>query len=140
LNLKACAFLLLAVCALTAYPAEARACECVSHSVSEAKRRSRAVFVGTVIEASENNVARFAVEKLWKGENVAEFVVYSQHGMCSSGFVPGSNYLVYARWDEEKLRLDTDMCSRTRLLDDTEDVPKLGRPKVTRTAAAKKDE
>ena len=123
---------LLAACALLA-PPRAAACECVNHSVAGAKRLSKAVFLGTVLERDGDWVARVAVEKLWKGENVPEYRVHPGPGLCSAGLDVGRTYLVYAYWDDEKDRLATDVCTRTRPALYTDDMRKLGKPKVTRS-------
>ena len=126
------ALLLLAGAALV-HPPTASACECVEHSVAGAKKLSRAVFVGTVLEVDEDDVARLAVKKLWKGDNVPEFRVDIAHGLCSAGMEAGKTYLVYAYWDEDRHRLSTDHCIRTRPVAETDDPRKLGRPKVIRS-------
>ena len=124
--------LMLAACALL-LPARALGCECVGHSVASAKKASRAVFVGRVLGVDGEGRVRLAVEKLWKGGDVAEFVVASAYGLCSAGFEVGESYLVYAYWDEGGNRLATDICIRTRPVGMTEDLKKLGRPKVIRS-------
>ena len=124
--------LLLAACALL-HPPRAAACECLNYSVARAKRLSNVVVLGTVLERDGDRVARMAVEKLWKGENVPEYRVHPGYGTCSAGFDVGKTYLVYAYWDDEKDRLATDVCTRTRPALYTDDMKKLGKPKVTRS-------
>ena len=124
--------LLAAACAL-AHPPRAAACECMNYSVAKAKRLSKVVFLGTVLESDGDRVARMAVEKLWKGENVPEYRVHPGYGTCTGGLDVGRTYLVYAYWEDEKGRLATDICMRTRPVEYTDDVKRLGKPKVIRS-------
>ncbi len=141
LRLQRCALaLLLPAAGALLHPPRASACECVEHSVSGAKKHSRAVFVGTVLEVDGDWVARLAVQKLWKGDNVPEFRVHVGYGLCTSGMEAGKTYLVYAYWDEERHRLSTDHCVRTRPVAETDDLKKLGRPRVIRSVREMKND
>jgi hypothetical protein len=124
--------LLLAAGALL-HPERAAACECLDHTVAKAKKISKAVFVGTVEEVNGDGLVRLSVERLWKGDNVPEFVVDPRQGLCSAWLEMGKTYLVYAYWDEDRRVLSTDVCIRTRPVGETDDMKQLGRPKVIRS-------
>ncbi len=125
---------LLAVLTRAAY-----ACECLDkRSPREEMRRSKVVFVGTVVEADvdgRNSSYRLRVEKSWKG-SVSEFITISTaDGTCSHSFDIGERYLVYAL--VERNALWTNICMRTApLRDAAKDLKVLGRGKVIKKASA----
>ncbi|HYY96411.1 MAG TPA: hypothetical protein VE713_18040, partial [Pyrinomonadaceae bacterium] len=130
--------LLLVVCALALARVEAAAaaaCSCAeSLTVSKAKDRAEAVFVGTVVEANRERTqggyewrVKLSVEQAWKGSDEGEVVVYVLGDDCAVSFEAGKRYLVYARRQEGRGRLVTDSCARTALFDaGSEDLQKLG--------------
>ena len=131
--------LLLAVCALATARVEAAAATCACAeplTVSKAKDRAEAIFVGTVVESHREMTAqgfewrvRLRVEQTWKGAADDEIVIYTL-GDCAITFEPGKKYLVFARRQDGRGRLVTDACMKTAPLDaSADDVQRLGRSK-----------
>jgi len=98
-------------------------------------RDAKAVFLGELIEIIKTNdrcenVAKFKVERYWKGK-IEEFVnVQTSTTLCCGyNFRVGEKYLVYA-YSEKSLRLETS--AGWVLLDDftEERIKKLGRGKM----------
>ena len=85
----------------------------------------------------ETKIVRFQVERWWKGEAATEVFLVTDETKNSDGTATGSScdyhfkesesYLVYAYGKENELR--THACTRTRLLNKTEDVKILGEGK-----------
>ncbi len=85
----------------------------------------------------ETMVVKFQVEQWWKGEATTEVFLVTDETKNSDGtwsgsscdyhFKEGETYLVYAYGKENELR--TQKCTRTRLLNKTEDVKILGEGK-----------
>jgi hypothetical protein len=85
----------------------------------------------------ETKVVKFQVERWWKGEATTEAFLVTDETKNSDGIVTvsscdyhfkeGESYLVYAYGKENELR--THACTRTRLLNKTEDVKILGEGK-----------
>jgi hypothetical protein len=138
LILAACAASLLVGGAATA--SAPAACSCESLTVSKAKDRAEAVFVGTVVESFREVTAngfewrvRLRVEQSWKGAGEDELIVYTS-GDCMISFDAGKKYLVFARRQEGRGRLVTDSCMKTATLDaSADDVQKLGKSKERAT-------
>ncbi len=113
------------------------ACTCTIRSVSQRKKDAKAVFMGAVIENSQEMIngrmyyrAWIAVERSWKNAEVEEITVYSGGG-CMAWLEPGKKYLVYAYTDKESGLLETDICSGTGNIKLAEkDLKKLGKGKV----------
>ncbi|MCA1815203.1 MAG: hypothetical protein LC746_02120 [Acidobacteria bacterium] len=140
--------LLLVVCALALARVEAAAaaatCACAeSPTVSKAKDRAEAVFVGTVVESHREMTAqgfewrvRLRVEQTWKGATDDEIVIYTL-GDCALTFETGKKYLVFARRQDGRGRLVTDTCMKTAPLDaSADDVQRLGRSRERAAATA----
>ncbi len=93
----------------------------------------------------ETMIVKFQVERWWKGEATTEVFLVTDETKNSDGtgsgsscdyhFKEGESYLVYAYGKENELR--THACTRTRLLNITEDVKILGEGKEP---VEKKDE
>jgi hypothetical protein len=126
--------ILLAACCLPLACEDALACLCKPLTPGEARKRAEAVFVGTVLESSKELTqggfewrVRLSVEQSWKGADGDEVIIYVSNDDCSVAFEKGKRYLVYARRQEGRGRLVTDVCSRTRLAEvGSDDLQKLG--------------
>lgn len=102
-------------------PQQSQACTCLpppppARAVAEAA----AVFVGQVISFEEfpaqyERLARFSVQRAWKGLSGEVDSIYTPFSEASCGydFEVGETYLVYAFIDERG-RMMTHLCSRTR--------------------------
>lgn len=135
--MRFCRMMVFIACLLSACVSHVLACECTITSVAKLKQISRVVFVGTVIKVSENGKARFAITELWKGDNVREVTIYTNAGMCSAWFEQGKTYLVFAYWEADKKRLETNACMRTAFIEErAEELKKLGAPKIIRMPKA----
>lgn len=105
--------------------ASVSACTCVQQPPARAFKWATAVFVGEVIEITEGDYVvevRFKVERSYKGVKRQQIMVTTSRnseGECGFKFDKGRNYLVYAYGKREML--DTDMCTRTRALDDAQE-------------------
>ena len=93
----------------------------VKQQINEARKKSTAVFSGTVLEViSEPNNAfvlvRFKVEILWKGNNASQVAIRTGRGSgdCGLPFAVGERYLVYAYGPENAL--ESNICQRTTSL------------------------
>jgi len=123
--------LLLAVPFLTntAYlfaPITAHACSCAeSESFEEALANADAVFSGEVTEIQNEDVS-FDTGLVWKGPLFEEYIVTTaeDESTCGYPFKVGEWYLVYAF--EVDGVYSTNICSRTSLLDATDDLVPLG--------------
>lgn len=118
------------------------ACDCdlprgnksLRQQVIEARKKSAAIFTGTVLEIIKQPgdfyvTVKFKVEESWKGLRSAEATVFTGQGGgdCGYKFETGKQYLVYAykRSDSE---LETNICQRTALLaESAEDLKVLGK-------------
>jgi hypothetical protein len=122
------------------------ACHCslpkpksLKREVEKARKESRSVFSGRVLEISHDpqnfyRTVKFKVEKSWKGTLPEETTVVTGlgGGDCGYRFEVGEKYLVYAYGSNEN-KLETNICQRTaKLSDATEDVKILGRGQGTR--------
>ena len=111
-------------------------CACPdSASATLALHTSAVVFIGTASRAvpADSDAERgalpgtetvFSVDFLWKGDSLARSTsspprlrIWTPGGSCAVAFVPGELYLVYA-WRDERGRLVTGRCARTRPLAD----------------------
>jgi hypothetical protein len=90
----------------------ALACQCAPIKLAEAKRKSDAVFAGTVVRVKRRSVGgdsiKFRMERVWKGEKTGEIEIYSGAG-CDAPFKVGRRYLVFGYLDKDN-RLKTDGC------------------------------
>jgi hypothetical protein len=117
------------------------ACSCEPLTVSKARDRAEAVFVGTVVESFREVTAngfewrvRLRVEQTWKGASDADEVIIYTSGDCMISFDAGKKYLVFARRQDGRGRLVTDSCMKTASLDaSADDVQKLGKSKERTT-------
>lgn len=127
--------LMLGVFSLVVTSNIARACTCdlpqngrtLKQEVTEAHKKSKAVFVGRVVEVISdvrNSYVdvRFKVERSWKADFSAERIVRTGRGRgdCGYRFEVGKSYLVFAYGSDEN-RLETNICQRTRSAADAED-------------------
>jgi len=111
----------------------------LDQQVKHARKQSRAIFSGRVLEVTENPqtyfvVVKFRIERLWKGNLSDEVTIITGHGGgdCGYRFEVGESYLVYAYGSDEN-RLGTNICQRTKKLSDArEDLRILGKGKVPR--------
>ena len=78
-----------------------------------AARDANRIIVEDFLPPWQQHAVRFAVDETFKGEHVANRVVWTGLG-CGIEFEPGQRYLVYAYRDEGAGRDDTDACTRTR--------------------------
>jgi len=125
-------------------PNLALACTCdlpqkgktLRQEISEAREKSKAVFVGKVVEVVSDPrnfyvVVKFKVESSWKQGYSDEVAVRTGRGGgdCGYHFEAGESYLVYAYSSEAK-KLETNICQRTRgVADATDDLRLLGKRK-----------
>jgi len=124
-------------------PSIAFACTCslpqpsksLKRQVAEARKESRVVFVGKVLEVKSDPQllyveVKFKVERSWKQSQGSELTITTGRGGgdCGYRFEIGEHYLVYASGSERQLW--TDICQRTdRFVDAKEDLTLLGKPK-----------
>jgi hypothetical protein len=105
----------------------AQACTCdlpeanltLKEQVNRARKESRAVFIGEVIEVirkPENYfvTVKFRVENSWKGRVAKEITLSTGQGGgdCGYKFEVGGRYLVYA-YGSDETSLATNICQRT---------------------------
>jgi hypothetical protein len=124
------AFKLAAVVFLfTLHAPDAFACSCADPSVRRKFRDADAVFVGEVVEMSSfgpnddfplaTNLAKFKVERHWKGSNESEIttvVNFDSPGMCGDlKLAVGERFLIYAERKKGRLLIQTD-CGPNRNL------------------------
>jgi hypothetical protein len=135
--------IVLAACCAAVCAPRAWACKCEAVSLSKAKGRAEVVFAGTVLDSHRERTAegfewrvRLSVEQSWKGDAGEAVVVYTSGG-CEVTFEAGKRYLVFARRQEGRGRLVTDLCMMTRLLDSSseEDLRGLGKAKQKKNSA-----
>lgn len=120
------------------------ACDCdlsrpgksVKEAVVEARKKSKAIFSGTVVAIDKKPsdlyvTVRFKIEGSWKGMYSREATVFTGQGGgdCGYKFEVGQRYLVYAyRYNDADL--GTNICQRTATLTQaTEDLKVLGKGK-----------
>jgi hypothetical protein len=138
--------LILAACAASllvgvVVPSASAACSCEPLTVSKARDRAEAVFVGTVVESFREVTAngfewrvRLRVEQSWKGAGDGDELIVYTSGDCMISFDAGKKYLVFARRQDGRGRLVTDSCMKTATLDaSADDVQKLGKSKERAT-------
>jgi hypothetical protein len=121
----------------------ARACKCVSpearksveRQILEARKQSKAVFVGKVREiitpAEPSSVSVILqVQTGWKGiKSEAITILTGREGSCGYPFQLGESYLVYA-YQSSITHLGTSTCGRTQPFQtDIIDLKFLGKPK-----------
>ncbi len=121
------------------------ACDCdlpragkpIKQEVAEARNKSRAVFLGTVVAIDKKPgdlyvAVRFTIEEFWKGALRKEVTVFTGQGGgdCGYKFEVGQRYLVYAyRYNDTDL--GTNICQRTTgLIEAAEDLKVLGKGKL----------
>lgn len=104
--------------------------------VAEARKKSKAVFSGTVVVIDKKPgdlyaAVRFKIEESWKGMSSKEATVFTGQGGgdCGYKFEVGQRYLVYAyRYNDTDL--GTNICQRTAsLIQAAEDLKVLGKGK-----------
>lgn len=119
-----------------------RACTCdmpapgmkLRQAVEQARQKSKAVFVGEVIEViSKPDVfylqVRIRIEHAWKNVRANELMLQTGRGGgdCGYPFKVGERYLVYAYGSSDRT-LGTNICQRTRkLIDAGDDLRLLGK-------------
>lgn len=111
-------------------PTSAYACSCdlpypgktIKQQVSEARRKSRTVFFGEVVEIIASPQmpyvkVRFIVERSWKGILTEEAIIVTGQGGgdCGYHFEVGESYLVFA-YGVDDTKLETNICQRTKVL------------------------
>jgi hypothetical protein len=109
------------------------ACRCPRDKPSRDLSRFVAVFVGKVTDEGDfrSRRVKFSVERIWKGELVAEIVIYATNNSCDWYFKKGASYLVYAYTSPGGHTFRTHKCTRTgRLVDAAEDLEVLGEGQV----------
>ena len=102
--------------------------------VSGARKESKAVFSGKVVEVNRNAqsqfiTVKFKVENSWKGNITQEVSITTGLGSgdCGYSFEVGKSYLVYAYGSNEN-SLQTNICQRTgSLTDSSKDIKMLGK-------------
>lgn len=128
----------LAACCLMALGEAASACVCDPNLTTKKLRgQAEAVFAGTVLESHREFGpdglewrVRLKVDDFWKGDLGEEVIVYTDASDCAVSFERGQKYLVFARRQEGRGRLVTNVCMKSGPLDSrAEDVAKLGRPR-----------
>lgn len=143
---RAILFLLMLAAITTSSVVDAFACTCglplrnvsLKQQVIEARKKSKAVFSGQVVEITANPgvyyiVVKLKVEKTWKsilGEDVS-IVTGRGGGDCGFPFTVGETYLVYA-YGSGKHKLGTNICQRTATIKEAaEDVKILEKRKAS---------
>jgi hypothetical protein len=117
----------------------AYACSCIAPGPpKESLEKAHAVFSGKVTKIEKVGDFQIAVtldvEAAWKGIDKNEVVLYTANdgAACGYGFEKEKTYLIYAyqtKRGEEK-QLETNICTRTRLLAEAkEDLKELGEGK-----------
>lgn len=111
------------------------ACSCVMPPGPEAARdASDAVFSGKVtrvVPGGRMLKVTLQVDRSWKGASCGEVTLETaaDGATCGFGFEEGKTYLVYAAGEEGGLT--TNLCTRTRSIDQAEeDLEKLGEPET----------
>ncbi|MEK6409446.1 MAG: hypothetical protein AABN34_21185 [Acidobacteriota bacterium] len=133
---------ILAAALLSLGCANAFACTCalpsrnlsVKQQVNDARKRSKAVFSGQVLEitaAPDSNhiVVKLRVERTWKNIRGEEVLIVTGRGGgdCGYRFTVGATYLVYA-YGTDDTSLGTNICQRTaKFREALADVKILGR-------------
>ncbi len=108
------------------------ACSCVEPTLpKESLEQSIAVFAGKVVDVdvpggiivSSGDSVRvtFEVSKIWKGPDYKTLVLTTARdgATCGYSFKKNNEYIVYAYGEENKL--ETGICSRTKLLSSAQD-------------------
>jgi hypothetical protein len=129
------------------------ACDCslprtgrsLRQQVIEARKKSAAVFTGTVLEIIKlpNDLhvsVKFKVGESWKGIRSAEAKVFTGQGGgdCGYKFETGKQYLVYA-YKRTDSGLETNICQRTALLTESaEDLKVLGKGRLAEVKTVRK--
>lgn len=119
LNVLAATLLLMSL-GVTLLSIPAYACSCVRlPAPSQALANATVVFSGQVtnIEQVKGRLnVTFRINQQWKGEPVQSLVIqtFATTAMCGYPFEAQETYLVYANYRQG--RLQTNQCSRTRLL------------------------
>ncbi len=130
---------------MNAWVEPAKACKCAHPKPSplQALKQADAVFIGKVTEITIQRTPegyrqrRLKIEasKTWKGitsKNVFVTTGFGQ-GDCGFPFVKGKTYVVYASRFKENKQLHTNVCMRTRPLEEArEDLKLLGPAKAPR--------
>lgn len=111
----------LAIALLGSTPLPAQDCPCGDTSTRRFLREAETVFVGRVVDVEEEANADgsgllpiFEVRAVWKGVSQDQIQVFGGE-TCAVAFMPGKNYLVFARRVQGELVAD--LCSGTRRLE-----------------------
>ncbi|MBA3711095.1 MAG: hypothetical protein H0W76_01440 [Pyrinomonadaceae bacterium] len=114
----------------------------LEQQIVDARKDSKAVFSGKVVEVIENPkdyfyvVVRLRIERSWKNVRADEVLIVTGRGGgdCGYRFEVGESYLVYA-YGSGGGRLETNICQRARKLADAgEDIKMLGKGRIPRKA------
>lgn len=115
------------------FPSSTKACDCaVPKTATEALERASAVFTGKVLQIKQKNmnkeqydVVTLEVERVWKGIDQTQIVVYTQWSSCQFKFEKGEEYLLYAYRSGDHLMVIN--CGRSaQLAAATQDLNELG--------------
>src|SRR5580704_9380000 len=111
-------------------------CTCIAPTVRNARKRADIVFRGRIIGLRDTDKGQrviFAVDRVWKGKvpSIFEMAAIREAAVCI-GFWPsfletGNYLLVYAYEFGDPPEYMTDICSRTNLVDHSEDFARLGK-------------
>jgi hypothetical protein len=108
------------------------ACSCAPITPKEGFDGSTCVFQGKVVKITlkdETNTVEFEATKGWKGDVKKAMTVTTNKSsaMCGYGFEKDKTYIVFAAEDKATQTLQTNLCTRTTLVDDAkEDLDFLG--------------
>lgn len=117
-------------------PDTAYACDCaIPENSTEALQENAAVFTGKALAMKETNwtgqydeefdAVLFEVERIWKGVEESQIIVYNPTSSCQYDFMAGSSYLVYANLNGGEWVVSN--CSRTvEMTQASSDVSELG--------------
>jgi hypothetical protein len=91
----------------------------LKQTIAEARHRSKAVFLGTVVAIDKKPgelymIVKFRTEEFWKGKLSKEVTVFTGlgGGDCGYKFEIGQRYLVYA-YESDNANFGTNICQRT---------------------------
>src|SRR5262245_53908795 len=93
------------------------ACMCEPRKPCQAYARAETVFTGVVTQSTTERegapVARFRVERAYRGLDAKEVEIRGTGNSCDFYFSEGQRYLVYAYYDSNRKALYTSLCSGT---------------------------
>jgi hypothetical protein len=125
--------LTVAVLLLWGLSRQAYACSCIPPvPPAEALAQAGAVFSGEVLEVAQDGMhlrVRLQVGTVWKGagERVVFVTTPASTASCGFPFEQGQEYQVYTTADAESNGLQTNLCTRTKLVSEAaEDLQALG--------------